>query len=133
MAREAQNIKEDFYAGDSKQILVTVYDQNDNLFDLAGCEVSYAMWHPKTEVIVLQKSSTDANQIEILNPTTNGVFAVNIKPTDTVRLNGEYRQQASIVDGSGNDVIVMTGRVMISKSFARRIRNDSISAYMLGT
>lgn len=135
MTREKQNVMEDFYAGDDKQLRITVYDSDGGLFDLTNCEITYAMFTNDEDVVLQKSSSNGADHIEILAPASNGVCVIKLAPEDTLDLYGVYRHQVQVVDVDANEdaEIVTTGRIQIFKSFARRYRKSAVPAYVVGT
>jgi len=132
MTYERQDITEDFYAGDTKDIEVTIYDQDGQLKDLANSELTYALIYDdaKNPYTLFQKTSVGAIEIEI---TGTGKCVIHLLPGDTFSFNGTFRHQLHLVDENGYAGIVMSGKVQIFKSFARRSRNSGFEAYLSGT
>jgi hypothetical protein len=132
MTAERQDILTDFYAGNSKIIRVLVVKPDGSPKDISNAEITYAMV-TDTGIIILSKSSTaGSSEIEIVSG-IGGAFVVKINPPDTITLAGTYRHHANVVDTNGDDETVMVGKVNISKSFARRYRRNTKTAYLLGT
>lgn len=130
MTLERQDITESFYAGNTKTIQVTVRDADGNLKDLTGSEITYAIFTRDTDVVVLRKSSSvGASEINIVGL---GVFCVYLNPPDTALLYGTFRHQANVVDASGDEETVLSGKIEIHKSMAKRYRILNIDAYLQG-
>lgn len=125
-----QDIKDDFYAGNSKNIRVTVVDKDEQPFNLNNCEITYAITD-EDEAIRVVKNSRDSSQITI-EVSPNNEFVVHLLPGDTAFLNGLFRHMANVVDTNGYEETVMTGKVQIFKSYALRPRQTSMQAYLLG-
>lgn len=131
MTKERQDINEDFYQGDVHDIQVTIYNQNGTLKDLTGAELTYALFRDdgKNPTLLFQKSSEDVSQIEV---TGTGVCLVHLVPPDTFNVYGTFRHQLHLVDATGYAGIVMSGKVEIFRSFARRPRDSKTPAYLTG-
>jgi hypothetical protein len=134
MTSERQDITEDWYAGNHKEIYVTVYeDKNETIpKDLAGAEATYAILDDDEVIHLMLTSSDGATVIDFPAPTTQGLCVVYCKPRHTNVLHGTYRHQLHVVDGNGDEETVMTGKVKIFKSYARRYRYSSMSAFVEG-
>jgi hypothetical protein len=140
MTRERQNIDEDFYVGDHKDITDTIYDSNDVLLDLTGGEATFFLFNEDDGGTQLTKSSSDAAEITFNNQVTNkGELVVHFVPGDTLRANpdedlyGTFRYQIKFVDVSGYGSTVTTGRINIFASpGAFRARDAFLYAYLAG-
>lgn len=133
MTQERQNISEDFYSGNYKEIAVTVY-QDIALTtpkNLSGAEISYSLFTDNGRVVLRKSSANGAGEINITDPNNGGVI-VYLMPPDTANVNGTFRHQMNVVDASGYEETVLTGVVNIFKSYAKRFRSSSISAYLQG-
>jgi len=129
MTLERQDIDQDFYQADLKNIQFTVYNQNGTLKDLALSEITWALIfddgkNPRT---LFQKSSLDIYQIEVAGL---GICVVHILPGDTFNIYGTFRHQLHVQDENGYAGIVSSGKVQIFRSFARRPRSTSQDAYL---
>lgn len=136
MTFEEQHINEDFYAGNYKEITVTIYEDEEKTSpkDLAGGIISYTiLTNEKEPEVVLTKSSARGNdEIEILAPSTDGKCVIKLIAADTVHLYGTYIHQMNMRDSNGHDETVLTGRIRIFKSFARLPSEDTQKAYLEG-
>jgi hypothetical protein len=131
MTYERQDIAADFYAGNSKQIAVTVYKPDGNRKDITSSEITYAVFTDAYEIVLLKSSSDGAEHIEITDG-PNGEFLIYLAPSDTVNINGTFRHHANVVDAYGDEETVFSGKINIFRSFARRFRRSSASAYLVG-
>lgn len=131
MTAEKQDILNDFYSGNKKDIQVTIYKDDGSKKDLAGCELTYALVLDdlKNPRALFQKSSEEVTQIEVV---ALGICIVHLLPADTLNLYGNFRHQLHMQDENGYGDIVMTGAVKIFRAFAARQRSDSVPAYLIG-
>ena len=131
MTTERQDIPSDFYQGDEKDIQITITDIDGNLKDLTGGELTYALIYDdgKNPYTVFLKSSADPLEIEIV---TLGICVVHLVPSDTFNISGTFRHQLHLYDAAGKGGIVMTGKVVIFKSYARRPRKNVLPVYLEG-
>lgn len=129
MTEERQDITADFYAGNKKDIRVTVRNSDGSAKDLTGAEVTYVIFTDPGKPVLVKSSAR--SQITLTNP-VGGVFTVHILAFDTLGLSGTYRHQANVVDAAGVEETVMSGKIVIFKSYARRFRLTSKPAYITG-
>jgi len=134
MTRERQDITEDFYAGNYKEIHVTCYNQDNSLKDLTNAEVTYAIFTNanESEVLLMKSSNQGTDYIDILDPPTDGELLIKLKATDTVNISGTHRHHVNVVDSNGHEETVLSGKIQIFRSFARRFRISYASAYTIG-
>lgn len=132
MTFERQDVTEDFYAGNSKDLTITIYldEAKTTVKDLTGAEITWALFTDDHNVLLV-KNSVDSSEIEVPTP-ANGICIVHIDPADTLDLYGTYKQHVNVVDGNGKESTVLTGKVRIFRSFARRPSDDSQAAYLEG-
>lgn len=109
----AKNQNAEIIAGDSKQIVVTVTNTDGSLVDLTASTVKWAMKHNPVMTNVVYKDTTAG--ITISNA-TGGEFTIQIDPTDTTGLTGDFYHEAELTDQTGNVSTVMTGRITILAS-----------------
>lgn len=130
MTAEHQDITEDFYSGNKKDIQVTIR-RDGSLKDLTNCELTYALIldDVKNPQTLFQKNSVDTTQIEV---TGLGVCLIHLLPSDTLNYYGSFRHQLHMQDENGYGDIVMTGAVKIFRAFAVRPRSDSQPVYLSG-
>lgn len=132
MTVERQDITEDFYSGNTKDIRVTVVQSDNTPKDLTNAEVTFAMFKEgKTDDVVLVKSS-EYNEITITN-VLGGILTVHFYANDTLTLYGTFRYQINITDGDGKTETVTTGRINIIRGHANRYRMDWMPCYILGS
>lgn len=136
MTMERQDILSDFYAGNSKKIRIMVVDDAGAPKDLTSAKITFAMFEEKSEAIRLIKSSTGldeiaGSQITIDNP-TGGQMTIHLWPKDTYNVVGTFRYHVNVVDGTGFEETVTTGKINLFKSFAKRPHAENLSAYLSG-
>jgi Ethanolamine utilization protein EutJ (predicted chaperonin) len=103
------------YAGDSRNLIVTVTDPNNNVINITGATIKWVLVNG--DQVVRYKDNQSAGGITITNA-TNGQFQVSITSNDTTSLPpGTYQHEARMIDSSGNSSLLFTGNVTISKSY----------------
>lgn len=102
--------------GESKDVRVTVVDQDGATLDLSGAAVQ---WEAQAD---LQSSgpaaitkATGGFGITLTAP-TQGVFSIRLNPSDTMGLSGVLYHEARVTDSAGNVATVLTGRLTIQKT-----------------
>lgn len=131
MTEERQDISEDFYAGNSKDLQVTIKDAEGVVVDLTGAELTYALFTDEGKVKFIKSTNVGAAEIDVPSP-TNGVCIIHILTLDTILLKNIYRHQLSMVDATGNSSTVMVGKVHIFAAYANRHRMANTTAYLEG-
>lgn len=132
MTKTKQDIRTDFYAGNTKNIRVTVFDKDDNIFPLSGCSIQYALFDERTDVVYVRKSSLNGTGEIAITDATGGECLIQLEPGDTFFLNGTFRHHVNVIDTYGQIETVLTGKVNIFESFAHRYNSSSVSAFLLG-
>jgi len=130
MTTEQQDVLADFYQGNDKNLLVTILKPDDTPKDLTGGELTY-VWMTDKYVEVLRKSSLVGTEIELVAP-ANGVCTVHLDGKDTLSLYGTYYHHLNLVDASGVEETVLTGRINVFRTKAIRQRASLIHAYLAG-
>lgn len=136
MTEERQDILEDFYAGNTKNLRITVTDGAGLPKDLTDAGITFSLFTEATktapERIVVTKSSTNLDQIFLLNA-VSGLLMICLKPVDTFNLYGTFRYHVNVIDSNDNEETVTTGKINIFKSFAKRSRLAiPLPAYLIG-
>lgn len=113
MTEENQNT--DFYTNNTVGLLVTVYDDNNNLKDLTASTITWLFFDGNTDEILITK--TTASGITIVDA-INGLMLISIEPEDTrnIKPANWYKHEVFVVDGFGNESTVTTGYIEIKKS-----------------
>jgi hypothetical protein len=115
MAAKAQNFE--LYQGDTRQIIITVRDDNDAVADLSGFSAHWVMYHPTTKALVFERS-TGGGGITIPSP-TSGQVLIDLIPTDTeTMIPKKYNHELEISIGTGSIYTVTVGTVDILYSKA---------------
>lgn len=86
------------YAGDTKNLNISVTNDDGSPLDLTGCTITW----------VLKK-----NNSELVKTTTNGV--IELEPSDTSDLYGIYPHECELTDQTGNVSTIFIGKVTIDK------------------
>jgi len=135
MTVEKQDIRKDFYQGDYKAILISVFTDEllTQVKDLTNVEsIDWALSDRKDGTIYLQKSTFDGDTFIKVTDAANGKVEVYLRPVDTASIYGTFRHQMQITDVNGKPECVFTGTVNIFRSYARRFVRGPASAYLLG-
>jgi hypothetical protein len=112
MTRENQDFA--MWSGDTKNVRITVYDENDAVFNISGCTIRWRLMRSKMASASLVTKATGSGIVITDGP--NGLFTVTLAPTDTASLNhGRYYHEAEVVDGSGNVATVTVGEITINR------------------
>ena len=97
----------DFYRGDTKPIILTFTDKNNNPIDLTGATLWFTVKKVPTDLdvdAVIQK------QITTFTDATNGIASVVITSDDTNDLDiMKYYYDFQLVDPAGNVTTVLEG------------------------
>jgi hypothetical protein len=128
MTEERQDIKEDFYSGNSKKIRVSVTDPNGAKL-LTGATITFAVFVDKTGVVILRKSSVNIDEITI-DDALGGILTIHLLPKDTFNVHGSFRYHVNVVDADGYEETVTVGRLDIFESFAKRPVDAHLSVYL---
>ena len=115
MTAIAQNVT--MYAGDHKNLVVTVTNAAGAAVNLTGATIRWVLAKSAGSAVVVDKS-TGGHGITI-TPGTGGVFTVALVPADTEGLLGVYYHEASVVDTLSNVITVLTGAMAIEPSAIR--------------
>jgi len=97
-------------AGNSKQLIVSIVDQNNNPVDLTSMNVQWVL-KDSTNTVILSK--TVGNGITITNA-TQGQCTITISSSDSKNLLGTYTHQASIIDSQNNSSVVFVGTIVVN-------------------
>ena len=87
-------------AGDNRDIVYTIVDENDVVVNLTGGSIIWRALVSGTETVVITKSV--GSGVALTDP-TNGVATVSLEPADTTSLKGTYILDGQFTD-SGSDV-----------------------------
>lgn len=137
MTLTKQDILEDFYQGNSKDIHVTVTDADGQPLPLTGAEITYVIYTDDGKVtsipvVKLTKSTNNGvGDIEITNE-AEGIAVVHIYPYDTTFIFGSFNHMCNVVV-NGDEETVFTGKINIFRAPARRSRNSKVLVYLSGT
>jgi hypothetical protein len=101
-------------AGDSKNVVITVSNDEGIALNLTGASVKWALKKRVTSTEnELYKTNTDGITI---TDAANGVITIKLVPVDTTTLNGTYHHECEVTDANGNVSTVTVGSASISRS-----------------
>ena len=69
------------HQGDNKQLIITIYDENDAILNLTGYDIVWVVYHPTTKSVILSKSS--GSGITVPTP-SSGQVVIDLLPADTL-------------------------------------------------
>jgi hypothetical protein len=138
MTYQKQDILEDFYEGNAKEIGVTVWEPDETepegrkLKNLENCEITWVLMNRTDyDIVYLRKSSFNGDgEIKV---TGLGTCEIYINPPDTYNIHGKFRHHVNVVDEYGYEETVLTGLVEIHETSAKRYRQVSQPVYLIGT
>ena len=134
MTYQKQDILEDWYEGDNKDIEVIVYNKDGSRKDLTNAEITYVIMDREDyDTVYLRKQSANGSgEIEITDA-VNGVLMIHILPPDTLTLHGTFRHHLNVRDQYNKQETVFTGLVRIHETSGQPYREISQKAYLIGT
>lgn len=89
------------YAGETKKLVITIRDEDENLVDLTGASIAWTMGSVH--------KSTDDGSISIVGL---GVMEILLSSSDTATP-GSSKHECRMTDSQGNVVTLFTGEVNI--------------------
>lgn len=114
MTITGQNVE--LHQGDDRVIIITVYDEDNNILSLTGYDAVFVVYEQTMENLVITKS-TMVGGISISNP-TSGEIEITLSSEDTEGLTAKtYGLQCEVQDSFGNCSTVTTGLFKVLKSF----------------
>lgn len=100
------------YAGDTKNVEITVTDEEGLVIDLTDCELFWEL----SRIVGVQPPLLDKEIGSGLTVVTAaaGRFDVRLEPEDTESLEGVYYHEAKLVDDQGDVSTILSGWITIS-------------------
>lgn len=98
----------EMYAGDTKNVSVTITNSSGAVVNLTGAVITWVLTFQSG---TLQKA-TATGTITVANPAT-GVFTFNLLPIDTTGKQGVFNHGVEMVDATGNASTLLTGLATI--------------------
>jgi len=109
----------ELWAGDTKQLVVTVTDDAGDPKDLTGATVRWILQGRPADSSPLLDKDNDAKGGVTIVDAAGGVFRVDLSPEDTEELSPRtYYHEAEVTDASGNISTVLIGSLVIHRSAA---------------
>jgi len=100
-----------FYSGDSRDLIISVVDENDKPIDLTDASIEWVL--AENDLIKLKKNIGEG--VTIVNA-QEGLFKIEISSDDTGSLKGDYKQLARVTISGGKSSIVLDETIKIEKS-----------------
>lgn len=97
------------YAGDTKNLVITVTDISGAIINLTGAIVKWKLTYSNGTIY----KDTTGGGVTITSPTT-GVFTVKLNSIDTSSLSGNFLHGAELIDSSGNVSTILAGIASIN-------------------
>ncbi len=114
MAKINQNF--DLWAGEDKQVTITVLDVNGVALNITGATIKWGMVD-SSNTRVLQYSGSPDIVIATQSGATKGQFTVGIKGNDTKNFPpGPYMHQAFLTDSLGEAEVVTEGQINLKRN-----------------
>jgi hypothetical protein len=114
-------VGEDYIAGDTAQLVVTVTDDAGDPVTLTGATAAFALARTRGDDPVITKSTIDGG-ITLTDP-ANGELTVTVDGTDTADLGGphgrRYYYEVTLGDETGQTATVTTGTWTIHEDTAQ--------------
>lgn len=110
MTQTNQNFE--IYQGDTKNIVVTVSNNDGTLMDITAVSIKWRLKIKNT--ISIDKTTTNGG-ISITD-SVNGKFTIHLVPSDTTSITGNFYHEAEITDVLGNVSTIFTGVAKVIKS-----------------
>lgn len=105
----------EIYSGDSKNIIIIVTDDNENIIDLSGSTIKWALKKTVNSIENNIYKDTSNGGIEITDA-LNGEFTVKLNPSDTEGLIGRFYHEAEVTDAIGSVSTILFGIATIKRS-----------------
>jgi hypothetical protein len=103
----------EMFAGDTREIVFTVKDQDGIAVNLTSAVVLWKMaqssWKIDLDAVVVVSKTSGAGQITL----GNGTFTVHLMSPDTVDLEGSYYHEAQITLADGTIGTPVTGKIKV--------------------
>jgi hypothetical protein len=100
-----------FYAGDSKNLIVTVLDENNSPITLTGSSIKWVLISQNSIIL----SKTVSSGITITNA-VQGQFKITLTTVDTKNLIGTYQHFVRVTTADGSSSIILTGTITVEES-----------------
>lgn len=104
----------EIYAGDAKDLDVTIYDDKGEVLDLSGYSIFYYVYG-SSGIPIITKTTDDG--IDVLG---NGKLIVTLKRDDTKKLFGEYSHEIDLLENQ-NVYTVMIGKLTVLPSVVTEV------------
>lgn len=98
------------YEGEAKTITVTEVDSED----ISGQDIEYIIADEPTDDPEITKD-TSGSGVSITDG-ANGEFEIELEPSDTQGMSGQFYHEARLKDGAGTQAVLFTGEVQIRHS-----------------
>ena len=104
------------YQGDTKQVIITIYDEDGVILPLAGYDITWVVYHPTTKNVILSKSL--GSGITVPTP-LNGEVIIELLPVDTENVvPNTYNHECEISTSTTDVATTTTGTIKILYSRA---------------
>jgi hypothetical protein len=110
MALVSQNF--DIYAGDTKDIIITVKKKDGTPVNLSGATIKWVAVRGKTTII-----SKDNDNGIVITDAINGECTIRLDHLDTLSLLGSLYYECVVIDTFGNQTTVAVGTMKVLASF----------------
>ena len=102
------------YAGDSALLQVTTRNSDGSRVDLSGSDLFWVLSKTVSEAPDVTKDSS-GNGISVTDA-EQGEFQIELVPSDTEALSGNFYHEAELRDPTGNEITIFVGDLTIKKT-----------------
>lgn len=100
-----------FYSGDSRNLVITVNDSNNQPIDLTGAKIEWIVTDDTTTIL-----SKSVNSGITISNAAEGQFTITLLATETRKFSGSYQHMGRVTLSDGSSSIVLVGTITITKS-----------------
>jgi hypothetical protein len=104
MTFTGQNLS--IYQGKDKTIEVSIVDSSGLPVAISNYTFTWVVYKPETDNIILTKTSASGI---IITDAANGVIEIDLKPSDTANLFGQYNHEGEITTPANKADVIFTG------------------------
>jgi hypothetical protein len=99
------------YAGDSRNIIINVVDQNNTVVPLFGATIEWVLADNQGSILLTKQVGSGIS----IADSAKGQFVISITSNNTASLNGTYQHAARVTIPDGESSIVLAGTVTVAK------------------
>lgn len=101
-----------FYAGDSRNLIINVVDQDNNPVILIGATIKWVLVNSQGSSVISKSVGSGIT----INNASGGQFTISLSVNDTKGLSGNFQHIARVTTSDGSSSIVLTGTITVQPS-----------------